>query len=126
MRFPYQDGEPLIIVRLLSSLQKEWIPFVAYVDSGASYSIFHEDVAEVLGIEAEKGNKIQVTVGSGEKIPVFLHKISVQFVGEQFSATIGFSPQLGVEINLIGQKDFFERFRMCFASKHKFLEITSF
>lgn len=82
------------------------------------------DVAQLLGVEVGKGEKIAVTVGSGEKIPVFLHRIHVHFAHEEFLAAIGFSPRLGVEINLMGQKDFFERFRICFDSKHKFLETT--
>lgn len=124
MHFPYQNGEPQVVVRLFSSKRNEWIPFVAYVDSGATYSIFHMDVAQLLGVEVGKGEKIAVTVGSGEKIPVFLHRIYIQFANEEFLATIGFSSRLGVEINLMGQKDFFERFRMCFDSKHKFLGIV--
>lgn len=37
---------------------------------------------------------------------------------------IGFSPDLGIDTNLIGQKDFFEKFKICFNSKDKFLEIA--
>lgn len=124
MRFSYQSGEPQIIIRFFSSKYNTWIPLVAYVDSGATYSIFHGDVADLLGIDLEKGKKVEVTVGNGAKIPVFLHKIMVRFLNEQFGAIIGFSSLLGVEVNLLGQKDFFGRFKICFESKNKYLEIT--
>lgn len=124
MRLPYQNGEPQVIVRLLSPHRKEWISFVAYVDSGATYSIFHEDVAELLGVDVKKGLKVWVTVGSGEKIPVFLHRLRVQFSGEEFVARVGFSPRLGVEVNLVGQRSFFDKFKICFDNKNKCLETT--
>lgn len=124
MRLPYQEDEPRIIVRIFSPLKKESIPFVAYVDSGASYSIFHEDVAELLGIQIKNGRKTQVTVGNGARIPVYLHRLNVQFATEEFLAVIGFSPKLGVEINLLGQIDFFDRFKICFDSKNKYLEVN--
>lgn len=95
---------------------------MAYVDSGATYSIFHEDVAELLGVNLRGGLKVRVTVGSGEKIPVFLHRLKVQFSGEEFVARIGFSPRLGVEVNLIGQRSFFDKFKICFDSKSNCLE----
>ncbi|MEK6852489.1 MAG: hypothetical protein AABX59_01290, partial [Nanoarchaeota archaeon] len=61
-------------------------------------------------------------VGSGELIPVYLHNVSVRFAGKQFNATIGFSKRLGVEFNILGRKDFFERFIFCFNDKNKILE----
>lgn len=124
MRLPYQENEPRVVIRFYSPTHEEFIPFVAYVDSGATYSIFHQDVAQLLGIEVGSGRKVEVTVGNGAKIPVFLHTQKGQFVGEQFNAVVGFSPRFGVEVNLLGQKDFFERFKICFDTKNKYLEIT--
>jgi len=35
---------------------------------------------------------------------------------------IGFSKQLGIGFNIIGRKDVFERFRICFDEKEKVVE----
>jgi TPP-dependent trihydroxycyclohexane-1,2-dione (THcHDO) dehydratase len=106
-------------------LNKQWVIFDAYVDSGASYSIFHTDVAEILGIDIERtAKKIYVTVGDGSQIVVYLHKIEVKFAGEQFWATIGFSRNLGIGFNLIGMKDIFDRFKITFDNRNKILEVT--
>jgi hypothetical protein len=39
-----------------------------------------------------------------------------------FDAAIGFSKQLGIGFNIIGRKDVFERFIVCFDEKEKFVE----
>jgi len=44
-------------------------------------------------------------------------------IGEiTFKATIGFSKQLGIRFNIIGRKDFFERFKVCFDEREKVVE----
>jgi len=49
MRFPYQQRHgrylPIIPIRL-KSVDGEWITFDAFVDSGASYSIFTAEIDE--------------------------------------------------------------------------------
>lgn len=96
--------------------------FKAYVDSGASYSIFRAEITDILGLRLEKGEKIYVTVGDGSLIPVYLHQITVQLAEETFSAAIGFSRQLGIGFNIIGRKDIFEKFKVCFNEKEKIVE----
>lgn len=93
----------------------QWHEIWAYVDSGASYSILKAEEAVRLGIAIHKGKKISVTVGSGEKISVFLHKLKIKIGKEELIAIIGFSKELRIELNLIGRKDIFETFKVCFS-----------
>ncbi len=76
MKFPYINLKgrllPIIPVRLKG---KEWMAVDAYVDSGASFSIFHAWVAEVLDLRLEEGRKEYVIVGDGSQIPVYLHSV---------------------------------------------------
>lgn len=53
MRYPYvkYNGRHLPIIPVELKKGEEWIVFDAYVDSGAGYSIFHSDVAAILGID---------------------------------------------------------------------------
>ncbi|MBU7011157.1 MAG: hypothetical protein HXS46_10735 [Theionarchaea archaeon] len=56
-------------------------------------------------------------------IAVYFHKISVKFSEIEFKAEIGFSKHLGIGFNIIGRKDIFERFIICFDEKNKVVEI---
>jgi len=125
MKFKYQQkhGKHLPIIPIkLKSVDGEWVIFDAYVDSGASYSVFTEEIGEILGIDVEKGNKIHITVGDGSFITVYLHNVDVKIGNEEFNATIGFSKHLGIGFNILGRKDFFERFKVCFDEIKKTVE----
>ncbi len=100
----------------------EWTEFRAYVDFGASYSIFHSEIADILDLDLEQGEKAYVTVGDGSLIPVYYHQITVQIAEKEFNAEIGFSRKLGIGFNILGRKDVFEEFKVCFNEKEKFLE----
>lgn len=96
-----------------------WYPVEVYVDSGATYTVFHERVAERIGLNFRAGKLIYVEVGDGSLITVFLHELEIQLGNEIFEATVGFSDKLGIGFNLLGRKSIFDRFRVCFDEKHK-------
>lgn len=128
MRFPYfqispTDFAPIIPLKILGN--EGWIEFEAYIDSGASVSIFNIDRAEILGVDYKRGKQLHLTVGDGGLLEVYIHKLNIQLAGEEFMADIGFSRQLGVAFNLLGRKSFFDRFRICFDDLHRFIELTS-
>lgn len=128
MRFPYlrvgaRDFAPIIALALRG--KEGWVEMEAYVDSGASVSIFHADRAEILGFSYRDGRSLHLTVGDGGLLEVFLHRVPVRLAGEQFLAEIGFSAQLGVGFNLLGRRTFFERFHVCFNDHRRFLDFSS-
>ena len=120
MKFPYVElrGRLLPIV----PVEVNDIEFYAFVDSGASFSIFHSDITEMLELKIENGEKILVTVGDGSLIPVYIHELKVKFAGKEFAARIGFSKKLGIGFDIVGRKDFFENFKICFDEKNKIVE----
>lgn len=127
MRFPYfqlapKNFAPIVPVKLQG--KEGMIEFEAYIDSGASYSIFHTDRAELLGIDYTKGKTAYLVVGDGGLLEIYLHNIPVIFAGKEFIATIGFSKNLGSGFNLLGRKSFFDRFRICFDDFHKIVDIA--
>jgi len=124
MRFPYVflKGKYLPIVPL-ELKGKEWVEVRAFADTGASYSVFHSDVAEILGIDYEKGRKDYLTVGDGSVMLTYMHKIKVRFCEKDFNAKIGFSKSLGIGFDILGREDFFDRFIFCFDSKNMELRI---
>jgi len=125
MKFPYVQFRrrflPIVPIRF-KHRDGVWTEFKAYVDSGASYSIFHAGISEIFGLNLEEGNEEYITVGDGSVIPVYLHHITIQIAGKEFSATIGFSRRLGIGFNILGRKDVFERFKVCFDEREKVVE----
>jgi len=105
---------PIIPVVLFTKVP---IQLDAYVDSGASYSIFLYQ--EEFGIDLEEGNLIYITVGDGGSIPVYIHKIKIGIGEERVNAKIGISKRLGIGFNILGRRDIFEIFDVCFSDKKK-------
>ena len=92
-----------------------WYDVWTFVDSGATYSIFEAAEAERLGIKMEEGRKMMIVVGDGSFIPVYLHNLTVQIGEEKFETEVGFSSHLGIGFNLMGRKDIFNKFKVCFS-----------
>lgn len=97
----------------------EWYERWAFVDSGATYSIFHPREFAGTGIEHGQGRKQMVIVGDGSFIPVNFLKLHIKIGEMEVNATIGFSEHLGVGFNLLGRKDIFDNFKVCFSDSKK-------
>ena len=90
-----------------------------YVDSGASTSILTIREADRLGLRIEAGQLIYSVVGDGSLIPVYIHHLPIRIGAVGLTATIGFSPRLGVGFNLLGRQDIFARFDVTFSESRK-------
>jgi hypothetical protein len=126
MQFPYIEIKHGIYAPIveLQIFGQEWVTFNPFIDTGASFSIFHTDAARLLGINYRKGKLVFLTVGDGRRIPVYEQKLKVKFANQKFIATIGFSSKLGVGFNLLGREDFFHKFRICFNDRDNVIETT--
>jgi len=127
MKIPYLEVakgmySPIVTLEIYSP--PRWIEFEAYVDSGATFSIFHKNIADILDIDYKKGRLLKVIVGDGNTICVYIHKLLVRFNNRKFVAQIGFSSKLGVGFNLLGRRSFFDRFQFCFNDKKRLLTVT--
>jgi hypothetical protein len=94
--------------------QGQWQRVEAYVDSDAFYRVFKPDFAHPLGLAWQEGERVQVQVGDGGFIPVYLHELDVPVRQYRFSGRIGFSDYLGIQFNLIGRIPLFDQFVICF------------
>ncbi len=112
---------PMIPLRV--KRKKDWYDIWAFVDSGATYSIFEATEAERLGIKLEEGKKMMIVVGDGSFIPVYIHRITLQIGEEEFETEVGFSSHLGIGFNLMGRQGIFDKFKVCFSD---FKGIVSF
>lgn len=121
LKFPYtvHKGIAIPYIPLSLKIRGEWKRFWAFVDSGATFSIFKASEVEDLGFHYKTGELINVQVGDGGFIPVYLHRLEIALDDFTFSATIGISPRLGVEFNLLGRKDIFELFDVTFSDSKR-------
>ena len=126
--FPYKvyqkDAYPIINILLEGPngpLETE-----AYVDSGASLSIFRTVTADHLGIDYTRGKVHYTMVGDGGFIPVYVHILPIRIGTVRFKARIGFSPSLGADFNLLGQKDIFDRFKVTFDKRNRRVSLQAY
>ena len=127
VEFPYMkdaQGHYAPIVYLQAWTGNRWLYLQAYVDSGASESVFHLDVAQLLGIKLSKAKRRYITLGNGSVIPIYHHPMKVRFAGVEFTAPAGFSDALRIGFNLLGRSGFFNRFTMCFNDRERTLTVT--
>jgi len=117
IEFPYSFHKgylmPIIPVTILG--HKIW----AYVDSGATYSIFNAKEADRLGINPKDSKCRMIVVGDGSFIPVYFHNLLVHIADISLKVPIGFSEKLGVGFNLLGRKGLFEHFKICFSDRKR-------
>ncbi len=108
---------PIIEVEVIN-WDKE-VRTLAYVDTGATYSVFHSDFCEELGLILRSGNRIDITVGDGGIIPVYLHELTIRFEGVEIVGTIGFSDRLGTGVNILGRERVLDEYVICFDGKNR-------
>ena len=113
------------IINILMKGPNSVLETEAYIDSGASTSIFLAAIADDLEIDYTKGKIIYTMVGDGSFIPVYLFTIPVRIGHIWIKTSIGFSAHLGADFNLLGQKDIFDRFTICFNRRAKVITFES-
>ena len=129
MKFPYVEiGQrvyaPMVPVELWTG--NRWLWVEAYVDSGASCSIFHAELLELIRPALNSQRRIHMGLGDGRVIPVNIHQVKVRFAGKEFRVPIGFSKKFWTRFNLLGRAGFFERFHMSFNEREKVIEAAEF
>lgn len=127
LNFPYIEyrGRKAPIIPISLKARDRWNQAIAYVDSGATTSIFKAEEAERLGINFKSRKKGYATVGDGSSIPVYFHNLRIKIGDEEFEATIAFSSRLGVGFNLLGRRDIFTRFDITFSDSKEIVTFAS-
>lgn len=100
---------PLIPVTLFKSDGVPLLPLLALVDSGANISLFHAEVAELLGLDLTTGVKIPLG-GIKDSIEAYVHSVQCTISQCSFLCRIAFSEQFTAAFNVLGRLDFFEKF----------------
>jgi len=128
VRYQYKKSKYLKmpIITLAIESNNKWFPVEAYVDSGATYSVFTAQIADYISLSYREGLRKYVQVGNGALIPIYLHDLQIQVGKNRITAPIGFSEKLGINFNLLGRVVFFDFFQVCFDEKNFFIQLTPF
>lgn len=125
MNFPYQKssgGDYFPVISLFVSYKDRMVRIHTLIDSGATVSIFKQDVAEQLNVTIEKGKETYLG-GVGGRIKGYIHKLEVEIAGKKFRCPVVFSREYTVSFNLLGRESFFKQFRIIFEEKKNFLAL---
>lgn len=123
--FPYQRnsaGDFFPVIDLFVSKNDRTVRIFVLVDSGATVSIFKEDVAEQIGITIENGKETYLG-GVGGRIKGYIHKLEVEVAGKKFLCPIVFSHEYTISFNLLGREAFFRQFKIIFEEKKNLLTL---
>ncbi len=94
----------------------------ALIDSGATISVFKDEVAEQLEIEIESGKEIYLG-GVGGRIKGYIHELNLEIVGKKLFCPVVFSREYLVSFNLLGREAVFNQFKIIFEEKKKLLKL---
>lgn len=123
--YPYQrstNGNYFPIIDLKLYYKKIFLKTSALIDSGATISIFQEEVADELGIDIEGGKKTYLG-GVGGRIKGYIHTLDVEIAAKRFLCPIVFSREYLVSFSLLGREAFFPKFTIIFEEKEKFIRL---
>jgi hypothetical protein len=95
--------------------------FEAVIDSGATRTLLHSDIAAHLGLNIKTG-QLETTQGISGSESVYLHEIMLYLPGGPIKAKVGFKENLPIA-GLLGMNGFFEFFKVTFNPESKICEI---
>ena len=108
---------PIIEIEVVNKEKR--VRTLAYADTGATYSVLHSDFCEELGLKLRSGKRIDITVGDGGIIPVYLHELIIKIESLETVCKIGFSDRLGTGISILGREGIMDRYMVCFDGKNR-------
>lgn len=119
--FPYgitlnEDGQVSVFPAaevLFSTKEGERIALFLLVDSGATISALPRSDAEVLGIEADRGEPLTVAGIGGEMIQGWKHKVDVVLGDQKHRLPIIFLDQQNAP-RILGREGIFDQFTLVF------------
>lgn len=116
MVFDYRElapgiSRPIIPIRL--HYRKTFVLMEAIIDSGADWCIFDAGLMEILKLPL--GRQTKFLSVSPEPLYGFKSKINLVVAEKDFNTEVIFSSELGRHsYGILGQKGFFDNFKVCF------------
>ncbi len=122
IEFDYIKDEPVIPVTLENGDNIVKIRF--FVDSGADITMITLGVAKKLGFNAWNDDEIVNALGvGGSDVPYFVRQIDITIGNEKWKIRVACSLRDDVPF-LLGRRDIFDKFQVCFNDKEKRIRFT--
>ncbi len=129
-KFPYSKAgiwyRPIIPITI--RFLKREITYLALLDSGADFNIFHGDIAKILGIDlAEQKNSMSFGgIKEGASGKGYFMPIELGINNKFFTTTAVFSNDISDNgYGILGEQGFFNNFKILFNYSAKNIEIQS-
>lgn len=102
------------IIPVTISFNGKEVSYLALIDSGADFNVFHKDVADILGIDLSKLKKVQFggISASGRQCEGSFVEVSLDLGIKMSKAPVLFSPDISDNgYGILGQQGFFNNFK---------------
>lgn len=107
----FSVSRPVIPIQLINGTDK--VGYLAIIDSGADFCVFHASMGEVIGITVESGKKQDFcgVSGQSQQLMAYFHAIQIGVGGYEFDCWAGFSRDIeDLPYGFLGQHGFFSLF----------------
>ena len=97
----------------------------ALIDSGADVCFCAMDISLWLGINLSKKRRFDFTAANNQTFDTYKEVVTMYVAGKKYDTPFYFSDKLTKNFPLIlGQKGFFDHFKVCFDLKNKIMDIS--
>jgi predicted aspartyl protease len=95
------------------------------IDSGADISILNAEIADMLGVDMKSGRPGMFVGVTGVPEQSYIHKVTIVVGGNASTIEVMFAEKVGQDgYGVLGQRGFFENFKVKFDYRKEQLEIT--
>lgn len=119
----FGDLNPIISVQLFYG--RTSMDYEVFIDSGAEISVFNLETARALGIDLKMSQRRKIRGVTGHSQYCFIHEIHIQVGDVKFPLKVGFMEGLDESYGIVGQKGFFEAFKIAFDLKNERIALTA-
>ena len=128
MKITYKDvmgvHRPLLLIRVMGS--KKIQKYEVLIDSGADVTIFHTELAELVGIDLSGCEEKSIKGIGDQRQKYFETEVYIMVGKKRKKIKVGFAEHLGTmgrPYGIAGQLGFFEHFKISFDYKNKVFQI---
>lgn len=106
----YSLSEAITLPVLLRAADEE-VRAEAYLDTGSTFCVFRRQLAEMLGMDVESGERVRLSAATGA-FTTYGHSLILEAFGLAFETTIYFAEHEDFARNVLGRRGWLDRLRI--------------
>ena len=130
MKFKYTDYSselrPVLPIMVYNPKTDASIGYTVLVDSAAEVCLFESEIAKIIGLDSATAKDIEYIGIGGNKVECFVHEVVIQLGGWSHTIDVRIvakSDDRKIPYGLVGQKGFFQFFKITFDRAHEMFEV---